>query len=154
MARFGTGDMEEGENAYRPGSFHPVYVSDVLKQRYKVLNKIGFGRYSTVWLVRDLLQQQVVKSFGRYSTWLMLLNRTGDKNEFLALKVLGAEYHNPDQPVHERGILTQLRNGDRRQVGYVFVCYLVDDFEHQGINGVHICRLFELIGETLRSFGA
>lgn len=47
-------DIEEGTQAYRPGGFHPVYIGDVFKDRYKVLNKIGYGVYSTVWLVRDL----------------------------------------------------------------------------------------------------
>jgi serine/threonine-protein kinase SRPK3 len=47
-------DIEEGRAAYRPGGFHPVYIGDVFNERYKVINKIGYGRYSTVWLVRDL----------------------------------------------------------------------------------------------------
>lgn len=47
-------DVDEGRAAYRPGGFHPVYIGDVFNERWKVLNKIGYGRYSTVWLVRDL----------------------------------------------------------------------------------------------------
>lgn len=47
-------NIEEGTQVYRPGGFHPVYIGDVFKDRYKVLNKIGYGVYSTVWLVRDL----------------------------------------------------------------------------------------------------
>lgn len=47
-------DIEEGKAAYQPGGFHPVYIGDVFNDRYKVLNKIGYGQYSTVWLVKDL----------------------------------------------------------------------------------------------------
>lgn len=47
-------DIEEGSAAYRPGGFHPVYIGDIFNDRYEVLNKIGYGAYSTVWLVRDL----------------------------------------------------------------------------------------------------
>lgn len=47
-------DEEEGKAAYRPGGFHPVYIGDIFNGRYKVLNKIGYGLYSTVWLVKDL----------------------------------------------------------------------------------------------------
>jgi serine/threonine-protein kinase SRPK3 len=47
-------DIEEGRDAYRPGGFHPVYIGDVYAGKYQVLNKIGFGVYSTVWLVKDL----------------------------------------------------------------------------------------------------
>jgi serine/threonine-protein kinase SRPK3 len=48
------GDIEEGRDEYRPGGFHPVYIGDVYAEKYKVLNKLGYGAYSTVWLVKDL----------------------------------------------------------------------------------------------------
>ncbi|KNG83928.1 CMGC protein kinase [Aspergillus nomiae NRRL 13137] len=131
-------DIEEGTRAYRPGRFHPVYIGDVFKDRYKVLNKIGYGVYSTVWLVRDLVPAQ-----------------SGPENEFRALKVLSAEcYDGMEAPIFEREILTHLRRGDRHQLGYNHVCHILDDFEHRGPNGTHVCLVFELMGETLRSFGA
>lgn len=46
--------IEEGSHAYQPGGFHPVYIGDVYHDRYKILSKIGYGVYSTVWLARDL----------------------------------------------------------------------------------------------------
>jgi serine/threonine-protein kinase SRPK3 len=52
-----TRNIEEGTEGYRPGGFHPIYIGDVFKTRYKVLNKIGYGVYSTIWLVRDLQSQ-------------------------------------------------------------------------------------------------
>jgi serine/threonine protein kinase len=52
-------DFEEGRDAYRPGGFHPVYMGDVYNDRYQILRKIGYGQYSTVWLVKDLAQQYV-----------------------------------------------------------------------------------------------
>ncbi|KAK4031604.1 serine-threonineeeee protein kinase [Parachaetomium inaequale] len=130
------GDIDEGRDAYRPGGFHPVYVEDVYADKYKILNKIGYGVYSTVWLVKDLTKLD------------------DDEHKFLALKVLSAESYNVDKPIFEREILTHLRDGDRRQLGYKYVCHLVDDFEHQGPNGTHVCLVFELMGETLRTFGA
>lgn len=45
--------VEEGCQVYRPGGFHPVYIGDIFKDRYRVLNKVGYGTYSTVWLVHD-----------------------------------------------------------------------------------------------------
>ncbi|AEO68227.1 uncharacterized protein THITE_2117654 [Thermothielavioides terrestris NRRL 8126] len=132
----GIKDIEEGSRAYRPGGFHPVYIGDVYASRYKILNKIGYGAYSTVWLVRDLSKPD------------------DDEHKFRALKVLSAEAYSPDKPIFEREILTHLRDGDRRQLGYRYVCHLVDDFEHNGPNGTHVCLVFELMGETLRSFGA
>ncbi|CCF41073.1 serine/threonine protein kinase [Colletotrichum higginsianum] len=128
--------IEEGRNAYRPGGFHPVYIGDVYHGRYEVLNKIGYGAYSTVWLVNDKKTPE------------------GEAHKFFALKVLSAECYGAEKDIFEREVLKSLRDGDRKQLGYSHVCHLVDDFEHEGPNGTHVCLVFELIGETLRSFGA
>lgn len=47
-------EIEEGTASYRPGHFHPVYIGDVYHEKYQVLNKIGYGQYSTVWPVKDI----------------------------------------------------------------------------------------------------
>ncbi|EGR51866.1 uncharacterized protein TRIREDRAFT_55719 [Trichoderma reesei QM6a] len=114
-------DVDEGRAAYRPGGFHPVYIGDIFNDRWKVLNKIGYGRYSTVWLVRDL--QACAICYGQ------------------------------GHGTFEKEILINLRHGDKSHTGYPFVCHLLDDFEHQGPNGTHVCLIFELMGETLCSFG-
>jgi serine/threonine-protein kinase SRPK3 len=44
----------EGPDRYQPGGYHPIYLGDVYCQRYRVIHKLGFGTYSTVWLARDL----------------------------------------------------------------------------------------------------
>lgn len=72
----------------------------------------------------------------------------------MALRVLSTECSTEEQPIWERETLIHLRNGDQKHLGYVSVCHLVDDFEHQGPNGIRMCLLFALMGETLRSFGA
>ncbi|ERT00665.1 CMGC/SRPK protein kinase [Sporothrix schenckii ATCC 58251] len=129
-------NIEEGAEVYRTGGFHPVYIGDVYAGKYKILNKIGFGVYSTVWLVRDVTKSD------------------NDERRFRALKVLSAESYGGDRPIFEREILAHLRDGDKGDAGYAYVCHLVDDFEHYGPNGTHVCLVFELMGETLRSFGA
>lgn len=67
-------DIEEGNDAYRLGGFHPVYIGDVYKNRYKVLNKIGYGIYSTVWLVEDMEKEQVHTLFA-----LLVYTNTNEK---------------------------------------------------------------------------
>ena len=34
--------------------FYPIYVGEVLDQRYLIEHKIGFGGFSTVWMAHDL----------------------------------------------------------------------------------------------------
>lgn len=39
---------------YHRGGYHPVHLGDCLSNgRYKVLHKLGWGGYSTVWAARD-----------------------------------------------------------------------------------------------------
>lgn len=53
----GTDDIEEGRDAYKAGGLHPVYIGDVYETKYEVVSKLGWGRYSTVWLVKDLSKE-------------------------------------------------------------------------------------------------
>lgn len=85
-----------------------------------------------------------------------ILNCSGDgnaSNVYRALKVLRADCYGHGTDTFEREILRCLRDGSRDHPGYPYVCHLIDDFEHQGPNGTHVCFIFELMGETLRTFG-
>ena len=45
---------EEGRAVYRVSGFHPVHLGDRFHAgKYQVLRKLGWGRYSTVWLVKN-----------------------------------------------------------------------------------------------------
>ncbi|KAI0448244.1 serine/threonine protein kinase [Xylaria acuta] len=99
--------IEDGNDVYRPGDFHPVCIGDVYNDRYKILNKIGYGSYSTVC----------------------------------------AESYGTEHDIFEKEILTHLRNGDRDLLGYNHIAHLVDDFEHEGPNGKHVCLVFQVYGE-------
>ncbi|RYC86324.1 hypothetical protein BFJ63_vAg10847 [Fusarium oxysporum f. sp. narcissi] len=44
---------EWGE-AYHPGGYHPVHLGDVIQERYRIMRKVGWGQYSTVWLAVDM----------------------------------------------------------------------------------------------------
>jgi hypothetical protein len=39
---------------YTPQSFYPVRIGDVLRSKYQVLYKLGYGTTATVWMCRDL----------------------------------------------------------------------------------------------------
>lgn len=69
------------------------------------------------------------------------------------MKVLSAGCYGTDKDIFEREILRHLRDADKDDLGYNYICHLVDDFEHRGPNGNHVCLILELMGETLRTFG-
>jgi serine/threonine protein kinase len=67
-------DVEEQEAAadYVKGGYHPVQIGDIFHGRYRVLRKLGWGHFSTVWLCWDLLEKKfvalkVVKSAPHYT---------------------------------------------------------------------------------------
>jgi len=43
----------EPQHRYEPGGYHPVIPGEVYNQRYQVIRKLGWGLYSTVWLIQD-----------------------------------------------------------------------------------------------------
>lgn len=46
---------EEDFSRYCTGGYHPVRIGDVFNNgKYKIVRKLGYGIYSTVWLARDL----------------------------------------------------------------------------------------------------
>lgn len=45
-------DMEDLED-YRKGGYHPVYIGEHYDNRYKIMRKLGWGHFSTVWFAHD-----------------------------------------------------------------------------------------------------
>lgn len=45
---------EEGFSWYDPEKWYPVRIGDIIKAKFQILVKLGFGSVSTVWLCRDL----------------------------------------------------------------------------------------------------
>lgn len=39
---------------YRADQFYPVRIGETFQSKYKVVGKLGYGAYATVWLCRDL----------------------------------------------------------------------------------------------------
>lgn len=99
---------------YRPGGYHPVMIEDILNGRYRVIDKLGYGGYSTVWLAHDVCMKR-----------------------YIAVKVCIAN----SQP-REIGILRALATqppSSSRHLGQNLVPVLLDKFEIHGPNGRHSC---------------
>ena len=39
---------------YHKGGFHPIHINIILQNHYRIVNKLGYGAYGTIWLVEDL----------------------------------------------------------------------------------------------------
>ncbi|KAI9803126.1 MAG: serine/threonine protein kinase, CMGC group [Piccolia ochrophora] len=121
-----TADEEDSED-YCKGGYHPVQVGELYKDgKYTVTRKLGWGHFSTVWLSRD--------------------NTTG---KHVALKVVRSASHYTETAIDEIKLLNKIVQAKPDHPGRRHVVSLLDSFEHKGPNGVHVCMVFEVLGENL-----
>ncbi|KAH7910093.1 kinase-like domain-containing protein [Hygrophoropsis aurantiaca] len=116
----------ENTNYYRTGGYHPVHIGDIMHGRYRVVNKLGYGAYSTVWLVRDLRA-------GRYAS----------------LKIIAAEAANSASELDVLRHLKAVQANSPGIPGGEFVVKVFDDFTLDGPNGTHQCVVTEVLGPPL-----
>lgn len=96
---------------YKPGGYHPVMIDDLLDHgRYRIVDKLGFGGYSTIWLARD---EQL--------------------NRYVAVKI------NISGHPRSRSECHVLRKLASKQEAADLIPTILDDFEIQGPNGTHAC---------------
>ncbi|KAI8101744.1 hypothetical protein M9434_006811 [Picochlorum sp. BPE23] len=120
-------DEEENESDYRKGGYHPVYIGETFKNgRYTVLHKLGWGHFSTVWLVADEV-----------------------KGGQAALKVVKSAEHYSAAAKDEVDILSHVVEKDPENAYHC--CRMIDTFEHRGPHGKHVCMVFEVLGDNLLS---
>ncbi|KAF6742143.1 CMGC/SRPK protein kinase [Ephemerocybe angulata] len=139
-----TEDEEDWED-YVKGGYHPVKIGDVFSDgRYTVVRKLGWGHFSTVWLARDSkcnrhVALKIVKSAPRYTETAL------DEIKLLQRLITSStpptaptpsNPHPPPSPAHTHP-------------GRSHVIQFLDHFRHKGPNGVHVCMVFEVLGENL-----
>ena len=44
---------DEGIEDYKIGGYHPCHIGEVFINRYVLIQKLGWGHFSTVWLAKD-----------------------------------------------------------------------------------------------------
>jgi serine/threonine-protein kinase SRPK3 len=111
---------------YRKGGYHPIHIDDVLHNRYRIVNKLGYGAYATVWLVEDL-----------------------NSGKFAALKVRTADFSKDDSEVAILRHIKQRRLNGGGSNGQEFLVEFLDDFMIEGPNGTHQCIVTEVLGPTV-----
>ncbi|RDA96126.1 hypothetical protein CP533_1750 [Ophiocordyceps camponoti-saundersi (nom. inval.)] len=121
------GIREESMARYCPGGYHPVRIGDVFDNgKYQVINKLGYGVYSTVWLACNL-----------------------ETKRYVALKILTADSFGDGNDTFELDILMQLKAQIASSPGAAHILGLLDKFEHRGPNGNHVCLVFKAMGPEL-----
>ncbi|XP_045464650.1 SRSF protein kinase 2-like [Harmonia axyridis] len=123
-----TSEEEEQEDStdYRKGGYHPVKIGDLFLGRYHVTRKLGWGHFSTVWLCWDL-----------------------EDRRFVALKIVKSAEHFTETALDEIKILKSVRESDPHDPKRNKTVQLLNDFKICGVNGVHVCMVFEVLGHHL-----
>jgi serine/threonine-protein kinase SRPK3 len=122
-------DEVEDDEDYKTGGYHPMKIGDTFAKdsRYRVSCKLGWGQFSTVWLVRDA-QTPAVPA---------------------ALKVVKSARHYTETAEDEVRLLRCVRDTRPAAPGRRRVVALLDDFRHRGPHGAHVCMVMEVLGCNL-----
>jgi len=135
---------DEGNEAYRKGGYHPVHIGEVYHNRYKVLSKLGWGHFSTVWLCMDmdyggaLVAMKVQKSAQHYT------EAAYDEIELLA------EASKHVKAKEWRDTFIERQSGPCKCLpDFTGEVVLQNYFEHYGPNGKHACMIFEVMGPNV-----
>jgi serine/threonine-protein kinase SRPK3 len=136
---------EEGAKDYRVGGYHPVALGDLFLNRYLVVQKLGWGHFSTVWLCKDQLHDtyvalKVQKSATNYTEaaydeieiLMKISSNTGREEWVLSVQAQEANLSS-EEVVRDRCYVVQILNS----------------FVHLGPNGKHVCMVFEVLGVNL-----
>ena len=116
-------DVEDVEK-YRPGGFHPVHLADTFDgDRYRILHKLGYGGFSTVWLARDEHFQQLV-----------------------SLKILTADASSEQKESRMIRYLDEFAHSDLKRDAIIST---LDDFTFEDPNGTYVCFVSPVAGPSI-----
>uniref|UniRef100_A0A336MCX0 non-specific serine/threonine protein kinase n=1 Tax=Culicoides sonorensis TaxID=179676 RepID=A0A336MCX0_CULSO len=119
-------EEQESREDYCKGGYHPVKIGDLFLNRYHVTRKLGWGHFSTVWLCWDF-----------------------EDKRYVALKIVKSAPHFTETAKDEIKILKSVRDSDPNDPKRNKTVQLLNDFKITGINGTHICMVFEVLGHNL-----
>uniref|UniRef100_A0A914CUL5 non-specific serine/threonine protein kinase n=1 Tax=Acrobeloides nanus TaxID=290746 RepID=A0A914CUL5_9BILA len=101
-------------------------LGNVFNNRYYVIRKLGWGHFSTVWLCWDTTSKR-----------------------FVALKIVKSGNHYTEAALDEIKLLHAVRDSDKDDPMRGRVVQLLDEFHVVGVNGTHVCMVFEVLGCNL-----
>lgn len=119
-------EEQESREDYCKGGYYPVKIGDLYLNRYHVTRKLGWGHFSTVWLCWDL-----------------------EDKRYVALKIVKSAQHFTETAKDEIHILRAVRDSDPADPKRNKTVQLLNDFKITGVNGTHVCMVFEVLGHNL-----
>ena len=139
---------DEGLSDYKVNGYHPVHIGEVLLERYIIMQKLGYGHFSTAWLALDTKygnyvaikiqkakQQYIDAAYDEVEILQELGKHNFDKEWIESLK----EYYKDDKEK-----LADIETTENSKV-----VQLLNSFIYHGQNGRHFCMVFEIVGVTL-----
>ncbi|KAH7152712.1 serine threonine protein kinase, CMGC group [Dactylonectria macrodidyma] len=114
---------------YIESRYYPVRIGEVLRDRYQIVGKLGFGASSTVWLARDL-----------------------DGRRHVALKLFVNSESMGEQLDHELTIYKRISKSAAKHPGRGAVRELLDSFDVTGPDGCHRCLVHPPLWESALTF--
>jgi serine/threonine-protein kinase SRPK3 len=135
-----SGSDAESLNEYTKGGYHPVHVGETFKNRYRILKKLGWGAFSTVWFSHDMQQNKFVA---------IKVQKSGDsyysaaEDEIEILEVIADKWTTDDwkESIKEYSEVSNINS--------CHCMHMMDHFEFEGPNGKHIGMVFEVMGANL-----
>jgi len=132
-------DVESLKEHTKDG-YHPVHVGETFKNRYRVLKKLGWGAFSTVWFCHDMQQNKFVA---------VKVQKSGEsyysaaEDEIEILEVIAEKWTTDEwkESIKE--------NNDVGNINSCHCMHMMDHFEFHGPNGKHIGMVFEVMGSNL-----
>lgn len=141
-------DEEEPASDYRPGGYHPVQPNEIFYNRYHIVQKVGWGHFSTVWLCKDT----------KYNTFVAMKVQKSASNYAEAaydeIDILMKVSSNCSSEIWQKSISKYLPGEEQQELENAkrvqcFVVQLLNSFIHTGPNGKHVCMVFEILGVNL-----
>ncbi|KAL7278327.1 hypothetical protein ACG7TL_008303 [Trametes sanguinea] len=122
---------EEPLKDYAPdrNGYLPVAIDDVLGTRYRIVRKLGWGTYSTVWIAQDQSNLAMVHFI--------------DQTSGVATDAQGR--------LKELELMRHIRDQSPQHPGHSHVVQLVDNFYQEGPHGRHLCLVMEPLLQDLRA---
>ena len=140
--------VDEGLEDYKPDGYHPVHIGEILLERYVIMQKLGYGHFSTAWLALD----------SKYGNYVCIKIQKSEERYILAaydeveiLQELSKHYYDKEwiKSLEEyyKDEPEKLKSIHKKENSHIV--QLLNSFIYYGQNGKHFCMVFEVMGVTL-----